>query len=64
MATHENQLVNGDKLLEILFDKHCRPSRQWLIKQRNDGVIPCVRVGRLIFYDPAKVREKLFPPAV
>jgi hypothetical protein len=52
--------VGSEKLLEILFpDKNSRPTRRWLEMQRKARRVPWVSLGRLVFFDPNKVREAL-----
>ena len=66
MAIHTNakqdaaKLVDATRLLEVLFDKSCRPTTRWLLQQRHAGRIPFKRCGRLVFYDPDEVRAALF----
>jgi hypothetical protein len=56
----EAGLVDGPRLLEILFpDEQCRPSMRWLKTQEANRAVPFMRLGRLIFYDPPKVRATL-----
>ncbi|MBC2605617.1 hypothetical protein [Pelagicoccus albus] len=54
-----NKLVDGSGLLETLFDEHSRPSLKWLSRMRSSGVIPSLKVGRLVRYDPLKVKQAL-----
>ena len=54
-----NRLVNGPGLLQILFDDNCRPTMRWLNSQKAAKVIPHVKIGRLVFYDPPAVRAAL-----
>jgi hypothetical protein len=56
----ENQLVDGRTLLETLFAKNCRPCLRWLRKQQREGKIPATKIGRLVFFDPEKVRQAIF----
>jgi len=55
----EQQYVNGEKLLEILFPPDCRPTVRWLQDQRAARRIPFVKIGRLVFFSPAQVRKAL-----
>lgn len=48
--------VDAPKLLEILFDEDCRPSLRWLREQQAARKIPFVKIGRLVFFDPAAVK--------
>jgi len=54
-----NQLVSGQRLLEIVFEQAGRPSLRWLKYQQSEGNIPYLKVGRRTFFDPAQVRETL-----
>jgi hypothetical protein len=54
-----NLLVSGNRLLEIIFDKDSRPSTRWLHNQKKRRAIPFLKVGRLVRYDPERVREAL-----
>jgi len=60
VITDTSKLVDGNGLLESIFDKHCRPTERWLLEQRRAGRIPFTRCGRLVFYDPVRVRAALF----
>jgi len=53
------QLVSGPKLLQILFREDCRPTMRWLRDQQKARRIPYVKIGRLVFFSPANVRETL-----
>jgi hypothetical protein len=58
-TTTINQLVNATRLLELLFDKTSRPSLRWLQGQMADGSIPYIKTGRLVRFDPTRVRDVL-----
>jgi hypothetical protein len=53
------RLVDAQGLLNELFEAESRPSLEWLRRRTRAKAIPSIRVGRLIFYDPPIVREKL-----
>lgn len=53
------QLVDGPKLLEILFPADCRPTLRWLRERQKKKEIPYIILGRLIFFHPARVQEAL-----
>src|SRR5579864_6223540 len=53
------RLVNGPRLLEILWDEASRPSLRWLRSQQRRRSIPFTRVGRLIWFCPRQVKEYL-----
>jgi len=54
-----NLLVSGERLLELIFDEDSRPSARWLHKQKKRRAIPFLKVGRLVRFDPDRVREAL-----
>src|SRR5580658_3913528 len=54
-----NPLVTGERLLELIFDEDSRPSVRWLHNQKKRRAIPFLKVGRLVKYDPDRVRETL-----
>jgi hypothetical protein len=53
------QLVDGPRLLELTFDERSRPSPRWLYSMTKRGVIPFVKIGHLVRFDPERVREAL-----
>jgi hypothetical protein len=53
------QLVDAEKLLEILFPAECRPTLRWLRERQKKREIPYVKLGRLVYFDPARVQESL-----
>jgi hypothetical protein len=55
----ESQLVDAERLLELLFEEQSRPSLRWLREQQARRAIPFVRLGRLVFFDLAQVRAAL-----
>lgn len=53
-------LVPSQKLLEVLFpDAATRPTVRWLEMQRKARRIPFIKISRLVFFDPRRVREAL-----
>jgi hypothetical protein len=54
-----NLLVSGERLLELIFDEESRPSLRWLHNQKKRRAIPYLKVGRLVRYDPDRVREAM-----
>lgn len=58
-AARPARLVDANKLLEELFEAECRPTLRWLREQTARRAIPFVKLGRLVFFDVAKVREAL-----
>lgn len=40
-------------------DPESRPSRRWFLELKAKGLVPFVRIGRRIFFDPAEVRAAL-----
>jgi len=57
--TTNTKWVNGEQLLELLFEETSRPSLRWLRLQQKRKVVPYIKIGRLVRYDPARVREIL-----
>ncbi len=53
------QLVDAEKLLEILFPAECRPTLRWLRERQKKREIPYVKLGRLVYFNPARVQEWL-----
>jgi hypothetical protein len=53
------QLVDGNNLLKIIFPAQCRPTLRWLRDQQKARGIPFCKIGRLVSFDPANVREVL-----
>jgi uncharacterized protein YbaR (Trm112 family) len=53
------QYVDAPKLLEILFAPECRPSLRWLREQQAARKFPSVKIGRLVFFDPAACKAAL-----
>ena len=56
---HVKKLVDGPNLLKTIFPEHSRPSIRWLREQQRNRVIPSIRIGHLVFFDPVEVREHL-----
>ena len=58
-------LVDAPRLLEVLFpNEACRPSLRWLRDQTKRRTIPYMRCGRLVFFDPPRVRAMMEARAV
>jgi hypothetical protein len=54
-----SRLVNADRLLEILFEPESRPSMRWVRNQQKAKTIPFYKIGHLVYFDPAEVKESL-----
>jgi len=54
-----DRLVDGPRLLELLFDSDNRPCLRWLSYQRTRRAIPYFKIGKLVRYDPSLVRRAL-----
>lgn len=52
-------LVDAEGLLAALFDEKSRPSLRWLEEQRGRRAIPFVKIGRLVRFDPEKVKQRI-----
>lgn len=55
----DEKLVDAHGLLARLFEPETRPSLRWIRSQTRRKAIPCFKLGRLIRYDPALVRQAL-----
>ena len=55
----KGKLVRGEKMLDEVFDRECRPSMRWLRTQTKSKAIPFVRIGHLVFFDVEMVRAAL-----
>jgi hypothetical protein len=53
------KLVGAQALLEELFDADSRPTLRWAFYQAKKGRIPCIKVGKLVYFDPDRVREAI-----
>jgi hypothetical protein len=53
------KLLNGQQLLDALFDPGSRPSIRWLRTQVKARTIPTIRIGHLCFFDLEMVRASL-----
>ncbi len=52
------KLISGPELLAELFpNKESRPTTRWLRLMQARRAIPYVKLGRLVFFDSAAVRE-------
>jgi hypothetical protein len=60
MADEPLELVSNKILLERLFpDEADRPNLRWLDVQRKKGLIPFIRLGRLIYYNVPAVKRAI-----
>jgi hypothetical protein len=65
IVNEPNGLVGKDGLLEQLFpNPKDRPTTRWLDQQCNLGTIPFMRVGRLIWFDLAQVKQAFLSKAI
>lgn len=53
------RLVDAVRLIELLFEPECRPSIRSIRNWSGSGIIPHVRVGHLIYFDPVAVKAAL-----
>ncbi len=50
--------LDAPRLLENLFpNEACRPSLRWLREMQKKRKLPFIKLGRLVFFDPCRVRE-------
>jgi hypothetical protein len=53
-------LLNAEGVLSAVWpDPSSRPSLRWMREQQAKRTLPYVKCGRLVFFDPAKVRQAL-----
>lgn len=53
-------LVGAETLLKSIWpDPATRPSLRWLREQQRKRILPFVKCGRLVFFDPFHVRKVL-----
>jgi hypothetical protein len=53
-------LLDAEELLKAIWpNPESRPSLRWLRKQQSSRTLPYVKCGRLVYFDPAKVRQAL-----
>lgn len=55
-AINMENLVNGQRLLEIIFDESCRPPISWLRREVKKKTVPYIRRGRMFFFRPSSVQ--------
>lgn len=53
------KLLSAPRFLQVHFDEGSRPSLRWLRELQRKRMIPFVRLGRRVFFDPEAVREAL-----
>jgi hypothetical protein len=53
------KLIDAEKLRQDLFEPDCQPSMRTIREWQRLRIIPSVRLGRLIFFDPVEVRAVL-----
>ncbi len=58
-VTGKSKLVRAEQMLDAVFAPECKPSLRWLRTQTKAKVVPCIRVGRLVFFDLDAVRAAL-----
>lgn len=53
-------LLSAEELLKAIWpNPKSRPSLRWLREQQARRTLPMVKIGRLVFFDPAKVRQSI-----
>ena len=58
--SEKSKLMDADELLKTQFTAESRPSKRTLWNWVALGLIPAVRVGRSVFFDPVEVETTLF----
>jgi hypothetical protein len=59
MIINTANLVDAKGLLAALFSEDCRPTVRWLRTQTKNRNIPFIKLGNLVFFDVAQVRDAL-----
>jgi hypothetical protein len=52
-----SQLINAEELRKTMWKAKCRPSMRALREWERKGMIPSVRIGRLVYFNPEEVRR-------
>lgn len=53
------RLVDAHGLLHALFAPECRPTVRWVRQMQAQRKIPYLKIGHLVRFDVAKVKEAL-----
>ena len=53
------QMVDAQRLLQLLWDDKSRPSLRWLREQQRRRAIPYVKLGARVWFLPSEVRRHL-----
>lgn len=59
MKQNTEQLVDAEELRRRLWAANCRPGLRTIRRWQKQKIIPCIRIGRGIFFDLQQVRESL-----
>ena len=54
-----SKLVNVNGLIEALWAPENQPTPRTVWNWVREGEVPCIRIGRSVFFDPAAVRAVL-----
>ena len=58
--TSPEGLLDAEELLKAIWpNPNSRPSLRWLRHQQAKRILPYVKCGRLVYFDPIKVRQQL-----
>jgi hypothetical protein len=55
----DGKLVDAEGLINVLWDSACKPGLRTIRRWQQRKLIPYIRVGRLVFFDPPAVRQAL-----
>lgn len=58
-AIEENKLVDARCCIDVIFREDYRPCVATWVDWRNKGYIPCIRIGRRVWYDVEECRVAL-----
>lgn len=61
MIELSQELVDAETCVQIVWPRpECRPSVRWFRQRQKNREIPFVKIGHLVFFNPAQVRAALF----
>ena len=55
----EDKLMNARHCIDEVFREEDRPCEATWVDWRDKGYIPCVKIGRRVWYDPAECHAAL-----
>jgi hypothetical protein len=57
---HDEGLLTAEELLKVIWpNENSRPSLRTLREWQAQRIVPYVKIGRLVFFNPVKVRQSI-----